>query len=150
MGVRRDAADLAVGATAPADEARDPGVELRRADPRREDLDPVVAQARLGGQGRRPRQGARQCRHHLLRGDVSLQVGSAEPREPQLEGMGGDRERHPLIVELELAVFDEEPADARNWLPVPAGPFVLMVRLYLPGSAILDGSYQLPPIEPMP
>ena len=35
-------------------------------------------------------------------------------------------------------------------MPVPAGPFVLIVRLYLPGSAILDGSYQLPPIEPMP
>ena len=51
---------------------------------------------------------------------------------------------------VEIVLAHEEPADARNWLPVPAGPFVLMVRLYLPGSAILDGSYQLPPIEPMP
>ena len=28
---------------------------------------------------------------------------------------------------------------AVNWLPVPAGRFVLMLRLYLPGPAVLDG-----------
>ena len=33
------------------------------------------------------------------------------------------------------------------WLPVPADGFVLMMRQYLPGPAILDGSYELPPIE---
>ena len=34
-----------------------------------------------------------------------------------------------------------------NWLPVPDGPFVLMLRLYLPGPPVLDGSYEYPPVE---
>jgi hypothetical protein len=33
-----------------------------------------------------------------------------------------------------------------NWLPAPAGPFILWLRVYLPGSAILDGKYTVPPI----
>ena len=40
--------------------------------------------------------------------------------------------------------------DPVNWLPVPAGRFVLMLRLYLPGPAVLDGSYEYPPIERLP
>ena len=51
---------------------------------------------------------------------------------------------------VEIVLAHEQPADARNWLPVPAGPFVLMLRLYLPGPAILDGSYQIPAIERVP
>ncbi len=34
-----------------------------------------------------------------------------------------------------------------NWLPAPAsGNFILWLRAYLPGQAILDGKYQAPPI----
>jgi hypothetical protein len=33
-----------------------------------------------------------------------------------------------------------------NWLPAPAGAFILWLRAYLPGAAILDGSYRVPPI----
>ena len=33
-----------------------------------------------------------------------------------------------------------------NWLPSPAGKFKLMLRAYLPGRAILDGEYHLPPV----
>lgn len=33
-----------------------------------------------------------------------------------------------------------------NWLPAPAGPFKLMLRAYLPGTEILNGGYQLPPV----
>ncbi len=33
-----------------------------------------------------------------------------------------------------------------NWLPVPAGNFKLMLRAYLPGRAVLDGTYHVPPI----
>ena len=33
-----------------------------------------------------------------------------------------------------------------NWLPVPAGPFVLIFRAYLPRAAMLDGSFKLPPV----
>ena len=31
-----------------------------------------------------------------------------------------------------------------NWLPTPSWKFKLMFRVYLPGAAILDGTYQLP------
>lgn len=34
-----------------------------------------------------------------------------------------------------------------NWLPAPTGDFKLMLRVYLPGQAILDGIYQVPPVE---
>jgi hypothetical protein len=33
-----------------------------------------------------------------------------------------------------------------NWLPAPAGNFKLMFRAYLPGRAILDGEYHVPPV----
>ncbi len=34
-----------------------------------------------------------------------------------------------------------------NWLPAPAGNFKLMLRAYLPGRAILDGKYHVPPVK---
>lgn len=34
-----------------------------------------------------------------------------------------------------------------NWLPTPEGPFNLLLRLYLPKPAALDGSFQLPMIK---
>jgi hypothetical protein len=37
-----------------------------------------------------------------------------------------------------------------NWLPAPAGSFKLMLRAYLPGRAILDGEYHVPPVKQGP
>ena len=34
----------------------------------------------------------------------------------------------------------------QNWLPTPTGRFKLMLRAYLPGAAILDGGYEVPPV----
>ncbi len=34
-----------------------------------------------------------------------------------------------------------------NWLPEPTGNFILWLRVYLPAQAILDGKYQVPPVE---
>ena len=34
----------------------------------------------------------------------------------------------------------------QNWLPTPTGRFKLMLRAYLPGDAIVDGSYEVPPV----
>lgn len=34
-----------------------------------------------------------------------------------------------------------------NWLPAPAGRFILWLRVYQPGQTILDGEYQVPPIN---
>ncbi len=55
---------------------------------------------------------------------------------------------------LEIVLSHDEPAAAAgdqavNWLPVPEGPFVLMLRLYLPGQAILDSDYSYPPVQPI-
>jgi hypothetical protein len=33
-----------------------------------------------------------------------------------------------------------------NWLPAPAGNFMLWLRVYIPGPLILDGKYQVPPV----
>lgn len=52
---------------------------------------------------------------------------------------------------LEIVLSHDEPPDAGdrpvNWLPVPEGRFVLMLRLYLPGAEILAGEYDYPAIE---
>nr|WP_178132146.1 DUF1254 domain-containing protein [Pseudomonas sp. C2B4] len=37
-------------------------------------------------------------------------------------------------------------AQQANWLPTPEGPFNLLLRLYLPMAAALDGRYRLPTI----
>ena len=34
----------------------------------------------------------------------------------------------------------------QNWLPTPSSKFKLMLRAYLPGAAILNGTYQVPPV----
>jgi len=34
----------------------------------------------------------------------------------------------------------------QNWLPTPTGRFKLMLRAYLPGEAILNGTYRVPPV----
>jgi hypothetical protein len=48
---------------------------------------------------------------------------------------------------LTILIQHEQPADTSNWLPAPAAPFRPILRLYQPQPAVLDGSYQLPPIR---
>lgn len=33
-----------------------------------------------------------------------------------------------------------------NWLPAPSGNCRLWLRAYLPGAAVLDGKYTVPPV----
>ena len=33
-----------------------------------------------------------------------------------------------------------------NWLPTPSGDFILWLRVYIPGEAILNGKYTVPPV----
>jgi hypothetical protein len=40
-----------------------------------------------------------------------------------------------------------EPARRANWLPAPDGGFRLVMRLYVPGPSILDGTYPFPPVR---
>ena len=70
-------------------------------------------------------------------------------------------ERAPDLVSgddgsVEIVLAHEDPRGSSsgavegrpvNWLPVPDGPFVLMLRLYLPGPEVLEGAYRYPPVE---
>jgi hypothetical protein len=38
----------------------------------------------------------------------------------------------------------------QNWLPTPSGNFKLMLRAYLPGAAILEGTYRVPQVVKAP
>jgi hypothetical protein len=49
---------------------------------------------------------------------------------------------------LDLFIQNTEPARVGNWLPAPAGEFVLMMRLYLPQASVLDGTYVYPAVTP--
>lgn len=40
------------------------------------------------------------------------------------------------------------PGRESNWLPTPAGSFVLILRIFLPEASVLDGTYQLPGVTP--
>lgn len=54
---------------------------------------------------------------------------------------------------LTISIQRDEPESARdraNWLPAPDGPFYLVMRLYLPGAAALDGSWEPPPVVASP
>lgn len=42
---------------------------------------------------------------------------------------------------------DPPPGGTSNWLPVPAGPYHIVTRMYLPRAEALDGRYVLPPID---
>jgi len=48
---------------------------------------------------------------------------------------------------VDILLQQQEPSGpAQNWLPIPTGRFKLTLRAYLPGVAILDGSYDVPPV----
>ncbi len=48
---------------------------------------------------------------------------------------------------VDIYLRNTRPAgNESNWLPAPAGNFKLWLRAYLPGPAILNGSYQVPPV----
>lgn len=48
---------------------------------------------------------------------------------------------------LEIYIQNTAPAGHEaNWLPAPAGNFILWLRVYIPGASILDGTYKVPPV----
>ncbi len=46
-----------------------------------------------------------------------------------------------------VTIAHTAPNDTKNWLPAPAGPFVVTLRMYWPRPAAIDGTYAIPPIE---
>jgi hypothetical protein len=48
---------------------------------------------------------------------------------------------------VDIYIQNAAPADHEsNWLPAPSGQFVLWLRVYMPGKAILDRKYKVPPV----
>jgi hypothetical protein len=48
---------------------------------------------------------------------------------------------------IDITIQNTAPAGPeQNWLPAPAGNFKLWLRAYQPGTAILNGSYHVPPV----
>jgi hypothetical protein len=48
---------------------------------------------------------------------------------------------------MDIYLQDTPPSgNESNWLPAPSGNFKLWLRAYLPGPAILNGTYQVPPV----
>ncbi|MBV8866153.1 MAG: DUF1254 domain-containing protein, partial [Acidobacteriaceae bacterium] len=42
------------------------------------------------------------------------------------------------------------PAKQSNWLPAPDGPFYTILRVYLPGDAVISGAWKNPQWQPVP
>ncbi len=63
----------------------------------------------------------------------------------------GDRDSLAFDADgsLDLWIQRESPGAGResNWLPAPAGPFNLILRIYWPGEEVVDGDWAPPPIE---
>ena len=62
----------------------------------------------------------------------------------------GNRSNYQLNADGSLTIYiqNQSPgADkAANWLPAPAGPFQLTLRLYTPDASALNGQWQPPAV----
>ena len=64
----------------------------------------------------------------------------------------GDRTRGLVrgpggALEISIGIGSPEASQRANWLPAPADDFYLVLRVYQPRPAFLDGSYVVPPVE---
>ena len=50
-----------------------------------------------------------------------------------------------LYIQHESPGKEQEP----NWLPAPRGPFIVTLRLYLPKTEALKGTWEQPPLKRM-
>ena len=50
---------------------------------------------------------------------------------------------------VDISISSKNPGQAKesNWLPVPDGPFTLLLRMYFPDDSVVKGQYQIPPVE---
>jgi hypothetical protein len=61
----------------------------------------------------------------------------------------GDRSGLVSNADGSVDIYIQNTAPAgheSNWLPAPSGNFILWLRAYLPGQAILNGEYKVPPV----
>lgn len=82
----------------------------------------------------------------------SLTMGNAKNRfvpNPLNRYNVGDRSglAHNADGSVDIYIQHAAPAGHEsNWLPAPSGNFILWLRVYIPGEAILNGTYQVPPV----
>ena len=51
------------------------------------------------------------------------------------------------MARLTFTIQNSAPAGHEsNWLPAPSGNFILWLRVYIPGEAVLKGEYIVPPV----
>ena len=61
----------------------------------------------------------------------------------------GDRSNLVSNADGSIDIYIQNTAPAgheSNWLPAPTGDFMLWLRVYQPGTAILNGEYHVPPV----
>jgi hypothetical protein len=82
----------------------------------------------------------------------SLTMADAKERfvaNPLNRYLVGDRSGLAANADGSLDVYIQSNAPSgheSNWLPAPSGHFRLWLRAYLPGAAVLDGNYAVPPV----
>ena len=65
-------------------------------------------------------------------------------------GSRTDSLRYEEEGSLAIEISNELPGDnSVNWLPAPAGPFTVIIRVYGPKPELLDGAWKLPPLVVM-
>ena len=65
----------------------------------------------------------------------------------------GDRSGLVPNADGSIDIYIQHTAPAgheANWLPAPSGNFLLWLRAYQPGAAILSGAYHVPPVVEVP
>jgi hypothetical protein len=66
----------------------------------------------------------------------------------------GDRDKLRFNADgsLDLYIQNASPGADKdaNWLPAPAGPFSMNLRLYLPQRRATEGSWTPPPVKRVP
>ncbi len=85
-------------------------------------------------------------------GVIGIQRVELDPAEDPAAIGDRDALQYNADGSLDLYIQHESPgADKEsNWLPAPAGKFVLMLRMYWPnekGPSIINGSWTIPPVK---
>jgi hypothetical protein len=77
---------------------------------------------------------------------------SIEPNEIARYSIGDRTQgiRYESDGSLKILLQHERPEDISNWLPIPSGLFVLVLRMYEPSEAMLAGEKKLPQLKRSP